>query len=250
MTRESHSAGKIDPFLLEVLSKSFDAIADNMALNLMRTSYSGIVRDAMDFSTGICDRQGRTLAQGVTVPMHLGSFYDAMRCMIQQYEGQVDPGDVFISNDPYVAAGVHLPDIYIIRPIFAGEVLVGWGTTIAHHSDVGGIVAGSNSLGASEIYQEGLRIPVLKFVERGRPNQAVWDLIATNVRTPDLVLGDLQAQMAAATTAEREMQQLVTRYGREVVLEYIEHLHDYAERTGPCPNQRNTGRYLPLHPSY
>lgn len=230
MTRGSQSSAKVDPFLLEVLSKSFDAIADNMALNLMRTSYSGIVRDAMDFSTGVCDRQGRTLAQGVTVPMHLGSFYDAMRCMIQQYEGQIDPGDVFISNDPYVAAGVHLPDIYIIRPIFAGDVLVGWGTTIAHHSDVGGIVAGSNSLGAAEIFQEGLRIPVIKFVERGRPNQAVWDLIATNVRTPDLVLGDLQAQMAAATTAEREMQQLVSRYGREVVLEYVEHLHDYAER--------------------
>ena len=220
----------VDPFLLEILHRSFDAIADDMALILMRSSYSGIVRDVMDFSTAICDAHGQTLAQGVTIPMHLGSFRDAMRCVIDQYEGRIEPGDVFISNDPYTAAGVHLPDIYIIKPIFDDDVLVSWGTTIAHHSDVGGIVAGSNSLGAAEIYQEGLRIPVIKFMQRGEPNQAVWDLIATNVRTPDQVLGDLQAQMAAATTAEREMKQLVGRYGRDTVTMYGDHLHNYAER--------------------
>ena len=230
MTASQAQPTDADPFLLEIMQKSFDSIADDMALILIRSSYSGIVRDAMDFSTGVCDAEGRTLAQGVTIPMHLGSFYDAMRCVIDQYQGKIYPGDVFISNDPYVAAGVHLPDIYIIKPIFADDTLVGWGTTIAHHSDVGGIVAGSNSLGAAEIYQEGLRIPVIKFLERGRRNQAVWDLIATNVRTPDQVLGDLQAQMAAATTAERDMQQLVVRYGRDEVTRYGEYLHDYAER--------------------
>ena len=230
MTARQHRSTDADPFLLEILQKSFDSIADDMALILIRTSYSGIVRDAMDFSTGVCDAEGQTLAQGVTIPMHLGSFYDAMRCMIDQYQGQIYPGDVFISNDPYVAAGVHLPDIYIIKPIFADDKLIGWGTTIAHHSDVGGIVAGSNSLGAAEIYQEGLRIPVIKFLERGQRNQAVWDLIATNVRTPDQVMGDLQAQMAAVTTAEREIQQLVGRYGLDVVTRYSKYLHDYAER--------------------
>ena len=108
MTASQARPTDADPFLLEILQKSFDSIADDMALILIRSSYSGIVRDAMDFSTGVCDAEGRTLAQGVTIPMHLGSFYDAMRCVIDQYQGKIYPGDVFISNDPYVAAGVHL----------------------------------------------------------------------------------------------------------------------------------------------
>ena len=101
---------------------------------------------------------------------------------------------------------------------------------MAHHSDVGGIVAGSNALGAVEIHQEGLRLPVLKFTERGVPNQAIWDIIATNVRTPVDVLGDLQAQMAACTSGERGLQELFGRYGADTVIRYGEHMHDYAER--------------------
>ena len=177
--------GNIDPFQLEVLKSCFDTIAEDIALTLMRTSYSGIIRDSLDFSTAICDADGLTLAQGVCTPMHLGSFYDAMRRIIGQYDGRIAPGDVFISNDPYAADGQHLPDIYIVKPIYWRDRLAGWATTVAHHSDVGGIVPGSNALGATEIYQEGLRLPVLKFVEGGVANQAVWDIIAINVRTPD-----------------------------------------------------------------
>ena len=151
----------IDPFQLELMKSCFDTIADDMALTLMRTAHSGIVRDSLDFSTALLDAEGLTLAQGICTPMHMGSFHDAMRKLIVQYEGRVDPGDVFIFNDPYAAEGQHLPDIYITTPIFtrgdggsAGR-LVAWATTVAHHSDVGGIVAGSNALGAEEIFQEG-----------------------------------------------------------------------------------------------
>ena len=147
----------IDPVLLEVIKNGFDTIADEIALIIMRTAYSAIVRESMDFSTAICDARGLTLAQGLTTPLHLGSFHDAMQHLIRQYEGRIEPGDVFIGNDPYVASGQHLPDIYIIRPIFIDDRLHGWATTVAHHVDVGGIIAGSNSIGASEIYQEGLR---------------------------------------------------------------------------------------------
>jgi N-methylhydantoinase B len=221
---------KIDPFQLEVIKNCFDAIADDMALTLMRTAHSGIVRDSMDFSTAICDADGRTLAQGVCTPMQLGGFYDAMRLLITHYEGRIYPGDVFISNDPFAAAGQHLPDIYITTPIFFRDALCGWSTTMAHHSDVGGIVAGSNALGSEEIFQEGLRLPVVKFVERGEHNQALWDVIALNVRTPDKVMGDLQAQMASCNSGERELIDLFERYGVETVLAYAEHLHEYAER--------------------
>ncbi len=219
-----------DPFLLEVLKSAFDTIADEMALVIMRTSYSPIIRDSMDYSTAICDAKGQTLAQGLTTPMHLGSFYDAMRCLIERFAGRIDPADVFVFNDPYDSAGQHLPDIYIIQPIFVAGQLVAWATTIAHHSDVGGIVPGSNSLNAVEIVQEGLRLPVCKFMVRGEPNQAVWDIIRLNVRLPDDLMGDLQAQMAACTKAERQMSELFERYGTETMLAYFEHLHDYAER--------------------
>ena len=220
----------IDPFQLEVIRHSFDAVAEDMSLTLMRTAHSGIVRDSLDFSTSICDAKGQPLAQGICTPMQLGSFYDAMVKLIDQYRGRINAGDVFIGNDPYEAAGQHLPDIYIAMPIFDRDRVVAWSTTIAHHSDVGGIVAGSNALGAEEIYQEGLRLPIVKFVDAGKRNEALWDVIAINVRTPDKVLGDLQAQMAACMSGEREMKELFKRYGTDTILRYGEHLHDYTER--------------------
>ena len=221
---------KIDPIRLEVLKNAFDTIADEMAIMLMRSAHSPIVRDSMDYSTAICDAQGQTLAQGLTTPMHLGSFYDAMQFLIGRYGTATCEGDVFIANDPYAAAGQHLPDIYIVQPIFYEDALVGWATTLAHHADVGGIVPGSNALGAIEIYQEGLRLPFVKLVERGVPNTAVWEIIALNVRVPDMVVGDLKAQMAACITGAREYRDLFRRYGAPEMILYMAELHDYAER--------------------
>ncbi len=220
----------IDPFQLEIIRASFDTIAEDMALTLMRTAHSGIVRDSLDFSTSLCDAQGQPLAQGVCTPMHLGSFYDAMRKLLAMYEGRIYPEDVFISNDPYEAAGQHLPDIYIAKPIFHADRVVAWAVALAHHSDVGGIVAGSNALGAYEIFQEGLRLPVLKFIERGVRNQAIWDIISINVRTPEKVMGDLQAQISSCISGEREFLALIERYGAAEVLRYADHLQDYTEQ--------------------
>lgn len=220
---------KFDPFLREVIKYAFDAIADNMALTLMRTSHSGIVRDSLDFSTALSDATGQTIAQGVCTPMHLGCFQDALKNVIKSFEEKIYQDDVFIFNDPFAAAGQHLPDIYITNPIFRDSRIVAWATALAHHSDVGGIVAGSNALGAHEIFQEGLRLPVVKFLERGVPNQALWDVITLNVRTPEKVMGDLQAQIAACKSCEKELGDLFDRYGVETVLQYADHLQDYAE---------------------
>jgi N-methylhydantoinase B len=220
---------KVDPVLLEVIKNGFDTIADEMTLIILRTAYSAIVRDTMDYSTAICDARGLTLAQGLTTPLHLGGFYDAMQRIIRQYEGKVGPEDIFIGNDPYVADGQHLPDIYIVLPIFIDDVLEGWATTVAHHCDVGGIVPGSNALGATEIYQEGLRIPFVKLYDDGTLNQAVWDIIATNVRVPDLVLGDLHAQTVACHIGAREYRDMFARHGAKTMHFYIDELFDYAE---------------------
>ena len=220
----------VDSFQLEIIRNSFDTIADDMALTLMRTAHSGIVRDSLDFSTSICDAEGLPLAQGVCTPMQLGSFYDAMRQLVTGHAGSIAPDDAFIFNDPYAASGQHLPDIYIAVPVFHSGKLRAWAVTIAHHSDVGGIVAGSNAIGVSEIFQEGLRLPIVKFIDGGKRNDALWEVIALNVRTPDKVLGDLQAQLASCTSGERELTTLFDRYGVDTVLRYGEHLHDYAER--------------------
>lgn len=223
------SLPKFDPFLREVIKYAFDAIADNMALTLMRTSHSGIVRDSLDFSTALSDATGQTIAQGVCTPMHLGCFQDALKNVINSFKEKIYQDDVFIFNDPFAAAGQHLPDIYITSPVFRNSRIVAWATALAHHSDVGGIVAGSNALGAHEIFQEGLRLPVVKFLERGVPNQALWDVITLNVRTPEKVLGDLQAQIAACKSCEKELGDLFDRYGIMTVLQYADHLQDYAE---------------------
>lgn len=220
----------IDPFQLEIIRASFDTIAEDMALTLMRTAHSGIVRDSLDFSTSLCDAEGQPLAQGVCTPMHLGSFYDAMRKLIEMYEGRIYENDLFILNDPYEAAGQHLPDIYIAKPIFHNGCLAAWAVALAHHSDVGGIVAGSNALGAYEIFQEGLRLPILKLAEKGVHNQALWDVIAINVRTPEKVVGDLHAQISSCLSGEREFLGLVERYGLDTVLQYANHLQDYTEQ--------------------
>ena len=219
----------IDPVRLEVIKNGFDTIADEMALILMRAAYSPIVRDAMDFSTAICDGAGRPLAQGLTTPLHLGSFHDAMRFLLRQFAGALHEGDILIANDPYIAAGQHLPDIYIVRPIFLAGACAGFATTVAHHVDVGGIIPGSNALGAHEIYQEGLRLPFLKLYERGVRNDAILQIIEANVRTPTLVLGDLEAQIVATAVGARSYGELFARQGADEMPRYIEALHDYAE---------------------
>lgn len=221
---------KINPIQLEVIKNALDSVADEMALIVMRSAYSGIVRDAMDYSTAICDAEGRTLAQGLTTPLHLGSFFDAMLALTARFRGNVHPEDLFIFNDPYMASGQHLPDIYIVKPIFLGRTIKGWATTVAHHNDVGGIVPGSNAIGARDIYGEGLRLPALKLKERGVDVQPIWDILKLNVRVPVKVLGDIRAQIAACTVAERSYLDLYKRYGVEVTDGYFAEIHRYAER--------------------
>ena len=219
-----------DPITLEVIKNALGSMVDEMALIMMRTAYSGVVKDAMDFSTAFCDRRGEMVAQGLTIALHLGSFPAAVRSILTNYGDRLYPGDMFIMNDPYGSGGIHLPDIFVIKPVFNGDDLESFSCTVAHHTDVGGIVPGSNSTTATEIYQEGLRIPTLKLFERGVPNPAIFALLQQNVRVPDKVLGDLRAQIAAANTGERTFQRLLARYGVETLRQYMDELLDYSER--------------------
>lgn len=230
----------IDLITLEVIRNALASTADEMALIVMRSAYSPVVRDIMDYSTGLCDAQGRIIAQGLTLPIQLCSFPRIMRFVHERYGDNLHPGDVFIANDPYGSGGQHLPDIYILKPIFIDDRLIGFATTVAHHTDIGGIVPGSVAIYATEIQQEGLRIPLLKLYEAGQPVESVLRIIEANTRSPIEVLGDLRAQMAACNVAEEGLRSLAQNYGIDVLERYIEALYDHAEAM-----MRETIRELP-----
>ncbi|HTZ38312.1 MAG TPA: hydantoinase B/oxoprolinase family protein [Stellaceae bacterium] len=223
-------AEPLDPITLEIVQNALSTIADELALVIMRSAYSNIVRDAMDYSTAVCDHAGRTVAQGLTSPVHLGSFPDAMRRLVELHGGTMAPGDIFIFNDPYGSGGMHLPDFYVIKPVFMDGRVEGYVATLAHQCDVGGIAPGGMAVYAVEIFQEGFRIPILKLHEAGRPNEAIFRLIEKNTRMPVQVLGDIRAQLAACTIGERALLKLIERYGPAAFRRYTAELHDYAER--------------------
>ena len=219
----------IDPITFEVVRNALSSIADEMALVVMRSAYSPVVRDSMDYSTAVCDRHGQVVAQGLTLAVQLGSFPDIMTVLVREYGNDMAPGDVFIANDPYGSGGQHLPDLYVIKPIFVDGAVRGYAATMAHHSDVGGIAPGSVAMHATEIYQEGLRLPLLKLYEAGEPDRKLFRIIEKNTRSPIQVMGDLRAQLAACRIAERGLSQLVERYGAAELEAYLEELHAFAE---------------------
>jgi len=219
----------MDPITFAVVKSALDAIVDEMAYTVIRTARSEIVKDVMDFSTALCDAEGRMVAQAKTIAQHLGAIPDAMASVLEQCRDDIHPGDVMILNDPY-QGGMHLPDIFMFMPIFLDARLEGFSVVIAHHTDVGGRVAGSNASDSTEIYQEGLRLPVVKLYERGAPSQSVFRIIEKNVRVPGRVIGDLGSEYAACRVGERELVKLLTRYGADTARGYMRELLDYAER--------------------
>ncbi len=223
------TGSRIDPITFEVIKNALASIADEMALVIMRSAYSPVVRDSMDYSTAICDRHGQVVAQGLTLAVQLGAFPDIMRLIVADHAADTRPGDVFIANDPYGSGGQHLPDIYVIMPIFRGDELEGYAANMAHHCDVGGIAPGSVALHATEVFQEGLRLPILKLREGGRDNVTLLRIIEKNTRNPIHVMGDLRAQLSACGVGQRGLNQLLEKYGAGELRAYMNALHDNAE---------------------
>jgi N-methylhydantoinase B len=227
---ELDKMSEIDPIKLEVIKHALTSIADEMALIIMRCAYSPIVRDTLDYSTAVCDRDGRLVAQGLTVPLHLASFPSAMKCLKEQYDGKIFDGDIFAFNDPYLSGGMHLPDVYVVKPIFVDGELEGFAIALAHQSDIGGIAPGGTSVEAYEIFQEGLRIPTLKLFERGVPNETLFKIIEANTRLPTSVVGDIQSQLAAVHHAAKSYERLIIKYGVEQFRLCLAELQNYAEK--------------------
>ena len=218
-----------DPVRLELIKNAIGSVVDEMVLTVVRIAYSSIMKDTMDMSSAFCDREGRMIAQGLSLPLHLGSIPDAMDAVRAKYGDTLQQGDVVVLNDPY-QGGMHLPDIFMFKPIFIERRLLGYGILVAHHNDMGGRVPGSSAADSTEIFQEGLRIPILKLYDRGEPNETLFDMIRINVRVPDMVLADMHAQLAACNIAERGMHELVQRYGVDELERFFDELLDYSER--------------------
>jgi N-methylhydantoinase B len=223
------SATATDPVTLQIVANALQSISDEMATTIIRTAHSTVVRDGMDFSSALCDARGETIAQAVSVPFHLGSIPTAMDSLRGHYGDRVRPGDVFIMNDPF-DGGMHLQDIFVVKPVHLDGELIGWAVTTAHHGDVGGRLPGSSACDNTEIFQEGLRMPWLRFYAEGEPVEEVHKLIEANMRIPRMTFGDLGAQVAACSVAERALQALATRYGRERLAALTADLIDYTER--------------------
>jgi N-methylhydantoinase B len=218
-----------DPIAEELFRNALAALGDEMVLTIYRTAYSGVLKNIMDYSAALCDAQGRLAAQGLALPGHLCSIPVALQAVLRHFGDDIAVGDILINNDPY-DGGMHLPDIFIFKPLFADGRPIAYAATICHHTDVGGRVPGSNASDSTEIYAEGLRIPPLKLYERGKPNTTLFRMIDRNVRVPGRVLGDIRSQLAACEIAARGMTELVARYGADGVVDLMSATMDYSER--------------------
>lgn len=215
----------LDAIGLEILSNALKSINDESFVALMKASYSTNIKERHDHSTAIMDAKGDLIAQAeMSLPIHVASMSGLMRCLLEKYGDDIHPGDLFVANDPHTAGGTHLPDVNFAAPVFVEDRLVGFACNIAHHADIGGMAAGSMSGGMTEIYQEGLRIPVTRLANRGEINHEILDIFLLNARAPKERRGDYYAQIAAAKLGQRRLNELGDRYGAATLIAGFEQL--------------------------
>jgi N-methylhydantoinase B len=216
---------------MEVVGNALMACAEEMGAALVRTAYSSNIKERADCSSAVFDSLGQLVVQAQHIPIHLGSMLGLVEHITRRYDsGDFQPGDVFIANDPFTGGGTHLPDIALAQPVFVGARLVAYVANIAHHSDVGGMVPGSNAGDTRSIFQEGLRIPPVKLVTAGVLQNDILDIILLNSRLPAERTGDLKAQLAANSVGDDRVRKLYERHGVERMEACLQSLFGYAER--------------------
>ncbi len=222
-------ASPTDPVTLAVVGNRLESIAIEMMDVMLRTSMSQILNSSRDFSTAVLDKECRLVAQGEGIPVHVSALPIAAMAVADRFGDDIHPGDMFALNDPY-AGGSHLPDVTIIKPVHQDGELLFYTVNRAHHSDIGGATHGGYNPAASEIFQEGLRIPPVRIHDRGAPRDDLMDMMAANVRHPENFLGDLNAQIGSVSTAERRIRELLDHYGPGPLVAVIEGILAATER--------------------
>lgn len=220
--------GAKDPITLSVIYNRLLTINQEMGITMINTSISPIFAEVHDFSCAICDWENRIVAQIDGVPSHTASAMEAVKAISREFAGDINPGDVFVLNDPYLG-GTHLPDITIMKPIFYEGQLQFVAINRAHHGDVGGIEPGSYAPTATELFQEGIRIPPLRIYKNEKPIMDVVNMIRINTRMPDALWVDMKAQVASCRVAEKRILELIGKYGVQKTRETVEDIHSYAE---------------------
>jgi len=219
----------LDSITVEVIKGALTYAAEEMGIVLRNSAYSPNIKERMDFSCTLFDHKKRLAAQAEHIPVHLGSMQLAVQKGLEKFKGKLENGDMILFNDPYIS-GTHLPDITLTCPIFHESKIVAYSANKAHHSDVGGKAPGSMAGDATEIYQEGIIIPPVKFVKRKSIDEEIASILLSNIRTPEMRLGDLRAQMAANLLGRQRVLELVDRYGVETLHEAMEDIMTYSER--------------------
>lgn len=220
----------MDPVTLSVISSAFKSIVNEMNLTLFRSAYSPVITEGRDIGGAIIDRRGRLVAQGdwdLAVFVALLEF--SLKGILETFADDIQPGDVFIMNDPFVG-GTHFNDVGVVRPVFEGSELAAFVAVCGHWADVGGQEPGSFVANAREHFQEGLRMPPMKLFQAGKPNRAVFDVIAANMRISEERLGDVRAQAGATKVGEQRLRELGGKYGWEGVTGAMDHVIRYADR--------------------
>ncbi|HZP78529.1 MAG TPA: hydantoinase B/oxoprolinase family protein [Pseudolabrys sp.] len=221
---------RVDAITAEVIAHRFKAASEEMMATLVKTSYSPNIKERRDCSTGIFDAQGRLLALTAIAPLHLSSLLETVANVFRRFPAEtMRPGDAFVVNDPYNGGGSHLPDITMAAPVFRDGKIVAFVTNLAHHSDVGGKVAGSESSDCTSIFQEGIRLPPVRIVAQGEVCDDVLQIILLNSRTPRERQGDLKAQIATNIVGYRRVEEIFDRFGTQATLDAIEAWLDYGE---------------------
>ena len=232
--RSDSADQKIDPITASVIQGALENIAIEMGYKLMRMSYSSIIRESEDFGAALIDMQNRQLAEAKqSTPLQSGpipGYIRGVRRLLAERGETIEPGDVFMHNDPYSGA-THGPDVAFVVPAFRRGELTGFAVTTAHHLDIGAHTPGSGGIvDAIDCYAEGLRFQAIKVYEAGKRNQQVWNMLRTNIRLPDLVLGDMDAQIAAARIGAQRYVELIELHGLPMIVAASEDMFDSSER--------------------
>ena len=222
---------KVNPVTFEIVNNALVGVAEQMAATILRSSYSTVVREMLDYSTAIFDPSGRIIAQSCRIPIHLNSMSRSLQTTLDGIIpiNQWNPDDIVVTNDPYLG-GQHLPDIQTFMPVFSGNEIIAICGTLDHHLDVGGMRPGSYAGDAVEIFQEGLRIPPIKLFEKGHANERLLALFDANVRQPHQTGGDLRAQAAALNIGKLGILELVDRYSKDVFVGCLEDAIESSEK--------------------
>ncbi len=225
MDTQEQRSRNADPVVTEIVRNAVIAVTEEMKTNLMRTAYNIIIYEALDFTTGLFTVKGETVSIGLGLPMFIRGMAETVRAKIRHFGlERMKPGDIYVTNDAYTT-GSHLNHVTLTLPIFHRGVLSGFSCCMAHWLDIGGALRGAGT----DIYAEGIQIPIVKYQDEGAVNQDLLDIIRMNVRIPNRAMGDLRAQVAAVKTGERRFLQLLDRYGRQNVLDAIAAVMDHSE---------------------